>query len=108
MMTRHILDVIKENQMNQPPEPTEKAQIAIMFTYGAQNIVRYSTTKKAEKEYKGLLDALAGYRKKGFDHNLALHTLNGDMFVTTFDLSSIIAVSYVDIAKRVKFIPYAG
>lgn len=106
-MTRHILDMIQEQQMVRPPEPTERSQIGIMSGHGYHNIVRFSTLKKGEKEYKALKAAWSKYRNSGRS-NGALHDIAGDMHITTVDLDAIVAISFVDIAKRVKFIPFAG
>lgn len=89
--------------MDTPPTPTEKAQIVIMFTYGNQNIFRFSTTKRAEKECKALLEA---WKKVGPDSKQ--HNVNGDMFVGTVDLYQVASICYVDHAKRNKFVPIPG
>jgi hypothetical protein len=101
-VTRNIIDIIKENTMDQPT-PTEKAQIVVMFTYGATNIFRFNTVKKAEKEYAKLLKAWSNSNTAGKQH-----AVDGDMFVGAVDLYQITSVCIVDHAKRAKFVPIPG
>jgi hypothetical protein len=101
-VTRNIIDVIKEQTMNDQPTPTEKAQIVIMFTCGANNIFRFNTAKKAEKEYQSLLTA---WKKSAPDGGY--HSIAADMFAGTVDLWQVTSVCYVDHAKRNKFVPIA-
>ncbi len=81
------------------PEPTEKAQIVIVFSSTPQNLVlRFASVKKAEKEHTKLLKAwdLGSSR---------LHKIDGDMFISTVDLLHVTAVSLVDHKIAGKFIP---
>ncbi len=83
------------------PEPTEKAQIVIMFSGVGQNVVvRFATLKKAEKEHAKLIKAWSAPNTSN-----KLHTIAGDMFATTVDLYSVINVSMVDHKIAGKFIP---
>jgi hypothetical protein len=102
-MTRNIVDIIKEQQVNDQPTPTEKAQIVVMYTYGATNIFRFNSVKKGEKEYKSLLAAWKQY-SSGVQH----HDVDGDMFVGRIDLAHVVSICFVDHAKRAKFTPIQG
>jgi hypothetical protein len=83
-----------------PQEPTEKAQIVVMFGGIGQNVVvRFATLKKAEKELSKLLKAWTS------PTTTKHHTIAGDMFSTTVDLYDIISVSLVDHKVAGKFIP---
>jgi len=98
----NIVDLIRNAPVEQqPPTPTEKAQIVIFYTSPQQpTIVRYNTTKKAEKE----LDKLKSkWRKR--DSADPIHDVDGDMFICTVDLTQVACVCYVDHAKRAKFVP---
>lgn len=89
------------NQQNPPAPPTEKAQIVIIYTSPQQpTVMRYNTTKKAEKEYKTVVKAW-GSQSQG-----SLHDIDADMFIATIDLSQVACVCYVDHAKRAKFVPF--
>lgn len=88
------------------PAPTEKAQIVIMFTYGNQNIFRYSAAKKAEKQHKELVRAWDLCKARG--GGPALYELDADMFVGNVDLSQVASICFVDHAKRNKFVPIPG
>lgn len=101
-MTRNIIDAIKEQYPMDQVTPTEKAQIVVLFTYGPQHIARYSTTQKAEKAYKALKVAWAKWEKDGSVNHF---NMDGDMFASTIDLANVLTISYVDHAKRAKFIP---
>lgn len=106
-MTRHILDIIKEQTVIESTSaPTEKAQIVVMFTYGNQNIFRFASVKKAEKEYKALVKAWDLCKARG--GGPSLFDLDGDMFVGAVDLSQVTSVCFVDHAKRAKFTPIPG
>jgi len=97
----NIVDIMRE-QMNQPapPTPTEKAQIVFVYTTPQQpTVMRYNTTKKAEKEYKAVVKAW-GSQSQG-----SLRDIDADMFIATIDLSQVACICYVDHAKRAKFVP---
>lgn len=99
--------------MNQPtpPEPTEKAQIAVVLTTPQPPpVFRFNSLKKAEKEYKALKAAWIKQRTWDGGNKVParMHDVDGDMFISTIDLTQIACMSFVDIAKRTKFIPYQG
>jgi hypothetical protein len=99
-----------EPYMNeQAPACTEKAQIVIAFQY-SNMVLRFSSTKKGFKEYTTLLKAWAKWQSSKFENgkSVRLHPIDGDMFVSTIDLAGIVHVDYIDIAKRMKFVPYQG
>lgn len=102
-MTRNIIDVIKEQQMNDQAQPTEKAQIVVLYTYGATNVFRFNTVKKGEKEYATLYKAW-----KDNATTFKTHAVSGDMFDGVVDLSCIVSICFIDHAKRMKFIPFQG
>ncbi len=84
-----------------PPEPTEKAQIVIVFSSTPQNLVlRFASVKKAEKEHAKLLKAWGSMTSSS-----RLHKIDGDMFISTVDLFHVTAVSLVDHKIAGKFIP---
>lgn len=101
-MTQNIIDIIKEQKVNEQsqPQPTEKAQFVVHYTYGATIVFRFNTVKKGEKEYKALLTAW-----KNNATTFKTHAVDADMFIGTVDLSSIVGICFVDHAKRAKFIP---
>jgi hypothetical protein len=103
----HILELMAGQMNQQEPtqqEPTEKSQIVVMYG-GATNtvILRFSSLKKGQQEHVALKKAWKLWHKTG--DSASLHDVNGDMFVSTVNLSSIEAISFVDHKKRAKFIP---
>lgn len=94
--------------MNQvtPPTPTEKSQIVVGYNVPIQALImRFSTVKKGQKEYQALKKAWAKYVNRKNDAVSLMHDIGGDMFVSTIDLSCTSTISFVDHAKREKFIP---
>lgn len=93
--------------MNEPtqPTPTEKFQIVIVWvTPQPPNVQRFNSVKKGIKEFEALRKAWAKWCGD-VQHDHLLHDIDGDMFFSCIDLSQIAQVSYVDLAKRAKFIP---
>jgi hypothetical protein len=107
----NIVDLIKEQQMKEPtqPTPTEKFQIVIVWiTPQPPNIQRFNSVKKGMKVFEAMCKAweahLAPYEPKRKPAPL-LFNIDGDMFFSCIDLSQVAQISYVDHAKRAKFIP---
>jgi len=100
---------LNQQQVKQP-EPTEKAQIVIMFAgIGQSVVVRFASLKKAEKEHAMLVEAWGNYRRDRLRAtpvgHKSIQVVKGDMFTTTVDLQAIISVSLVDHKVAGKFIP---
>ena len=100
--------------MNQPaptPAPTEKAQIVIAYiSPQAGPIFRFNSVKKGEREFKALKAAWIAQRTwtGGNKMPARMHDVDGDMFISTIDLSQIACISFVDLTKRSKFVPFQG
>lgn len=101
----NIVDLIKEQHVNDQPTPTEKSQIVIYWVHPSPNLVaRFNSLKKGEKEYDKLKKAWSKWAVNVQDDHM-MHDIDGDMFITTIDLSQIAAINFIDHAKRAKFIP---
>lgn len=106
----NIVDLIKEQHVNDQPTPTEKSQIVIYWVHPSPNLVaRFNSLKKGERAYDKLKKEWSTWRTamlegaKKFPPQLV--DIDGDMFITTIDLSQIAAINFIDHAKRAKFIP---
>lgn len=102
----HILQLAQEpavTQPNQQPKPDEKAQIVLIFPSQNPQIIRYKRVDKAEKDYKALQACM---RDANTGRGSGIVELKGDMFVATVDTTKLAAASFVDIEKRMKFVPY--
>jgi hypothetical protein len=104
----NILDLAMEQQMNNQANDqvvsTEKSQIVVSYNVAVPALVlRFNSVKKGKKEYIKLVEAWALYKAKNSDPYL--HDVDGDMFISTIDLWAMATVSFVDHAKRAKFIP---
>lgn len=89
------------------PAPTEKSQVVVTGT-GVQNVFRFNSVRKGEREYKALLaawDKRMSWTGDGRQPK-RLHHVDGDMYVGTVDLGTTLSVCFVDIDKRMSFRPY--
>ena len=104
----NILDLVKEpHPMNTPaPVPTEKAQIVIRFDSPQPPcICRYSTSAKGFSAFNAVKKAWTTERKCLTGKEPSIYNMPHDMFETCVDLSRVISIEYVDMAKRNKFVP---
>lgn len=106
----NIVDLIREREMNQPqpapPVPTEKFQIVVVWTTPQPpNVQRFNSVKKGMKEFNGITKAWAKWINRHNDVVPRLYDMDGDMFFSCIDLSQVAQISYVDHAKRAKFVP---
>jgi hypothetical protein len=101
----NITDLIKERAMNEPA-PTEKFQIVIVWTTPQPpNIQRFNSVKKGTKEFEVMKKAWAKWLTDNDNKAPRLHDIDGDMFFSCIDLAQVAQISYVDIAKKAKFVP---
>ena len=92
-----------------PVTPTEKAQISIVWTTPQPPCqARFATLKKGKAEFAALKKAWQKWLtwEGETKQPIQLHDIDGDMFITTIDLSAIQSINFIDIEKRSKFIPY--
>jgi len=104
----NIVDLIKEQtKMNDQPTPTEKFQIVIVWiTPQPPNVQRFNSVKKGMKEFEALRKAWAKWLAEIDNKVPRLYDIDGDMFFSCIDLAQIAQISYVDLAKKAKFVPY--
>lgn len=104
----HILNLLKEQPMNQttPPAVTERAQISMGMKYGNTLICRFNSARGGEKAYEKLHAAWGSFLKNPSPAK-QLHVIKHDMFESVVDLSAIALINFVDFEKRAKFVPWA-
>jgi hypothetical protein len=97
----NIVNLIKEQAAMAdiaptPKAPDEKAQIVIHFMDCDALVLRFRKTKDAEALYKKLIPLVG---------TSGVHACKTDMFDSTICFRNAVSVSYVDHAKRNKFVP---